>query len=96
MKFQDFVYVRPDVEATLVELGKIIDTMEQAVSAEDQIAAFHASEELMKEFSVTVEGLCFVLALENGPKPLVEGQRSLMVLTEKEDSIAVRPADWVR
>ena len=52
--------------------------------------------ELMKEFSVTVEGLCFVLALENGPKPLVEGQRSLMVLTEKEDSIAVRPADWVR
>ena len=51
MKFQDFVYVRPDVEATLVELGKIIDTMEQAVSAEDQIAAFHASEDLMKEFN---------------------------------------------
>lgn len=51
--------------------------------------------ELMKEFGVSVKGLCFVLALENSQKPLIEGQRSLMVLTQQEDSVSVRPADWI-
>lgn len=54
--------------------------------------------ELMKEFNVTVVGLCFVLALQSDRKPLIEGQKALMILSESpdRDQISVRPADWVQ
>ena len=54
--------------------------------------------ELMKEFGVTVAGLCFVLALDSDRKPLVEGQRSLMLLSDfREDGkLSVHPSDWIK
>lgn len=53
--------------------------------------------ELMKEFSVTVSGICFVLALENPKKRLIEGEKSLMLLSDMRDGepLSVRPADWI-
>ena len=53
--------------------------------------------ELMKEFGVTVVGLCFVLALENGGKPLMPEQRSLMLLSDlgEDGDLTVRPSDWI-
>ena len=53
--------------------------------------------ELMKEFSVTVAGMCFVLALEKPKKRLVEGEKSLMLLSDMRDGepMRVRPADWI-
>ena len=53
--------------------------------------------ELMKEFSVTVAGLCFVLALEKPKKRLVEGEKALMLLSDMRDGepLTVRPADWI-
>ena len=54
--------------------------------------------ELMKEFGVTVVGLCFVLALENGGKPLMPEQRSLMLLSDlgEDGDLTVRPSDWIQ
>ena len=54
--------------------------------------------ELMKEFSVSVAGICFVLALEHPKKRLIEGEKSLMLLSDMRDGepLQVRPADWVR
>ncbi len=54
--------------------------------------------ELMKEFSVSVAGICFVLALEHPQKRLIEGEKSLMLLSDMRDGepLQVRPADWVR
>lgn len=54
--------------------------------------------ELMKEFGVTVAGLCFVLALDSDRNPLVEGQKSLMLLSDfREDGkLSVRPAEWIK
>lgn len=53
--------------------------------------------ELMKEFSVTVAGICFVLALEEPKKRLIEGEKSLMLLSDMRDGepLSVRPADWI-
>ena len=53
--------------------------------------------ELMKEFNVSVVGICFVLALENPRRRLIEGEKSLMLLSDIRDGepISVRPADWV-
>lgn len=53
--------------------------------------------ELMKEFNVTVAGMCFVLALEKPKKRLVEGEKSLMLLSDMRDGepMRVRPADWI-
>ena len=53
--------------------------------------------ELMKEFNVTVAGICFVLALEHPKKRLVEGEKTLMLLSDMRDGepLAVRPADWI-
>ena len=53
--------------------------------------------ELMKEFNVTVAGICFVLALESPKKRLVEGEKSLMLLSDMRDGepLRVRPADWI-
>lgn len=53
--------------------------------------------ELMKEFSVSVVGLCFVLALENPKKRLIEGEKALMLLSDMRDGepFTVRPADWI-
>ena len=53
--------------------------------------------ELMKEFNVSVAGLCFVLALENPKKRLVEGEKALMLLSDMRDGepFTVRPADWI-
>ncbi|MBQ9264549.1 MAG: pur operon repressor [Clostridia bacterium] len=53
--------------------------------------------ELMKEFNVSVVGTCFVLALENPKKRLIEGEKSLMLLSDMRDEqpFTVRPADWI-
>lgn len=53
--------------------------------------------ELMKEFSVSVVGMCFVLALENPKKRMVEGEKALMLLSDMRDGepMSVRPADWI-
>ena len=53
--------------------------------------------ELMKEFNVSVAGICFVLALENPKKRLIEGEKSLMLLSDMRDGepMNVRPADWI-
>ena len=53
--------------------------------------------ELMKEFSVTVAGICFVLALEHPKKRVIEGEKSLMLLSDMRDGepMNVRPADWI-
>ena len=54
--------------------------------------------ELMKEFSVTVAGICFVLALENPKHRLVEGEKTLMLLSDIKDGeqLKIRPADWIK
>lgn len=53
--------------------------------------------ELMKEFSVTVAGICFVLALENPKHRQIEGEKALMLLSDIKDGVPleVRPADWI-
>ena len=53
--------------------------------------------ELMKEFNVSVAGICFVLALEEPRKRLIEGEKSLMLLSDMRDGapLTVRPADWI-
>ena len=54
--------------------------------------------ELMKEFNVTVAGICFVLALEKPKKRLIEGEKALMLLSDIRDGeeLTVRPADWIK
>ena len=54
--------------------------------------------ELMKEFNVSVAGICFVLALEEPKKRLIEGEKSLMLLSDMRDGapLTVRPADWIQ
>ena len=53
--------------------------------------------ELMKEFSVTVAGICFVLALEHPKYRAIEGEKTLMLLEDMRDGepTRVRPADWI-
>ena len=53
--------------------------------------------ELMKEFNVSVAGICFVLALENPKKRQIEGEKSLMVISDMRENepLMVRPADWI-
>lgn len=53
--------------------------------------------ELMKEFNVSVEGICFVLALEHPQKRLIEGETALMLLSDirRGEPLTVRPADWI-
>ena len=53
--------------------------------------------ELMKEFSVTVAGICFVLALENPKYRSIQGEKTLMLLSDVRDGepLRVRPADWI-
>lgn len=53
--------------------------------------------ELMKEFQVAVAGVCFVLALKNPREKLIEGEKSLMVLSDMRDGqpLDVRPSDWI-
>ena len=53
---------------------------------------------LMKEFSVSVAGVCFVLALENPKHRMVNGEKSLMLLSDIRDGepLGVRPADWIQ
>ena len=52
---------------------------------------------LMKEFNVTVAGICFVLGLENPTAHMIEGEKCLMLLSDIKpgESYTVRPADWV-
>ena len=53
--------------------------------------------ELMKEFSITVVGICFVLAMENPKHRSIQGERSLMVLRDIKEGqpLDIRPADWI-
>ena len=53
--------------------------------------------ELMKEFSITVMGICFVLALENPKHRSIEGEKSLMILRDIKEGqpLDIRPADWI-
>jgi len=54
--------------------------------------------ELMKEFNVTVEGICFVLALENPRHRAIEGEKALMLLSDVRNGapLTIRPADWIK
>ena len=45
MKFQDYIYTRPDVDAVLADIRHTVEVMENAASAEAQLAAFHDHEE---------------------------------------------------
>ena len=53
--------------------------------------------ELMKEFSVSVAGICFVLALENPKHRSIQGEKSLMLISDIRDGepLSIRPADWI-
>ena len=53
--------------------------------------------ELMKEFSITVMGICFVLALENPKHRSIEGEKSLMILRDIKEGqpLDIRPAEWI-
>ncbi len=51
MKFQDYVYTRPDVDAVLADIRHTVEVMENAASAEAQLKAFHEHEERMQEFN---------------------------------------------
>ena len=53
---------------------------------------------LMGEFDVTVAGICFVLAMENQGKHLVDGERSLMLLSDIKhgEPLRVTPSDWIQ
>lgn len=52
---------------------------------------------LMKEFNVTVEGVCFVLSLDDG-RGTAENRRSLMLMDPilNGEPARVRPADWIK
>ena len=54
--------------------------------------------ELMKEFATTVVGTCFVLALEHPMNRLIQGEKSLMLLSDFQsgEPFSVRPADWIK
>ncbi len=53
--------------------------------------------ELMKEFSVTVAGSCFVLAVESEKRRLGPGEKALMLLSDMREgeAFSIRPADWI-
>ena len=53
--------------------------------------------ELMKEFSVSVAGICFVLALENPKHRSMQGEKALMLISDIRDGepLDIRPADWI-
>ena len=52
---------------------------------------------LMKEFNVTVAGICFVLGMETPPSRQIEGEKCLMLLSDLKqgEPYTVRPADWI-
>ncbi len=52
---------------------------------------------LMKEFSVEVAGMAFMLAQEDPARRLVRGERSLMLFSGDGETkpLSVRPADWL-
>ena len=52
---------------------------------------------LMKEFNVTVSGICFVLGLENPTAQMIEGEKCLMLMSDLKpgENHVVRPADWI-
>lgn len=52
---------------------------------------------LMKEFNVTVAGICFVLGMENPKVRQIEGEKCLMLLSDLKqgEPYTVRPADWI-
>ncbi len=58
----------------------------------------HGMVSLMKEFSVEVAGICFVLALEHPKKRLIEGEKTLMLLSDVRDGepVCVKPAPWIK
>ena len=53
--------------------------------------------ELMKEFSVSVVGICFVLALEKPKYRAIQGEKTLMFLSDVRNGepLRVYPADWI-
>lgn len=54
--------------------------------------------DMMREFAVTVVGLCVVMATTQPERKCVEGVRSLMVMHETDSQLAsakVTPADWL-
>lgn len=51
MQFKDYEYTRPDVEAVLAELKKIVSEVQNAENVQQQLEAFRACDEYMKEFS---------------------------------------------
>ncbi len=52
---------------------------------------------LMKEFSVSVEGVCFVLAIANPKSNVPDNMSSLMLLEEIREGVPTRvtPAPWI-
>ena len=54
--------------------------------------------DMMREFSVTVVGLCVVMATREPERKRVEGVKALMVMEavdDERDSAVIRPADWL-
>ncbi len=54
--------------------------------------------DMMREFSVTVVGLCVVMATCEPERKRVDGARALMVMEEvndERDAALIRPADWL-
>ncbi len=54
--------------------------------------------DMMREFSVTVVGLCVVMATKTPERKRVDGVKALMVMEEvddERDSALIRPADWL-
>ncbi|MFD2442826.1 M3 family oligoendopeptidase [Bacillus sp. CGMCC 1.16607] len=50
MKFNEFAYIRPDIEKVKQELGQLIEVFKGAASAKEQLVAVGKINELRKEF----------------------------------------------
>jgi len=54
--------------------------------------------EMMREFSVTVAGMCVVIATAEPERKRLEGAKALMIMEEVDDErecARIRPADWL-
>lgn len=51
MKFKDYEYTRPDVDALLDELDKVVEVIANAETADQQIEAYLNSDKIMSEYN---------------------------------------------
>ena len=59
MKFKDYIYQRPDLEAIGKEFEKAINVLKTSASAEEQIAAIDAVNKTRRNYE-TMGDLCYV------------------------------------